>query len=77
MMTRRQANVGILASAALAAAPAFAATQELNPIELPPPRTEGSMPPDECAKAETFDTRVFGSAASSADPVGSIVGCLR
>jgi Nitroreductase family len=44
MMTRRQANVGILASAALAAAPAFAATQELKPIELPPPRAEGGMP---------------------------------
>ena len=41
MMTRRQANSGILASAALAAAPAFAATQELKPIELPPPRAEG------------------------------------
>ena len=44
MMTRRQANSGILASAALAAAPAFAATQELKPIELPPPRAEGGMP---------------------------------
>lgn len=44
MMTRRQANVGILASAALVAAPAFAATQELKPIELPPPRSEGGMP---------------------------------
>jgi hypothetical protein len=33
MMTGRQANVGILASGALAAAPAFAATQELKPIE--------------------------------------------
>jgi hypothetical protein len=38
MMTRRQANVG------LAAAPNFAATQQLKPIELPPPRTEGGMP---------------------------------
>jgi hypothetical protein len=36
MMTGHQANVGILASAALAAAPAFAATQELKPNELPP-----------------------------------------
>ena len=44
MMTRRQANVGILASAALAVAPAFAATQELKHIELPPPRAEGGMP---------------------------------
>src|SRR5665647_2386838 len=44
MMTRRQANAGILASAALAAVPAFAATQKLKPIELPPPRSEGGMP---------------------------------
>jgi Nitroreductase family len=44
MMTRRQANSGILASAALAAVPAFAATQKLKPIELPPPRSEGGMP---------------------------------
>ena len=44
MVTRRQANSGILASAALAAVPAFAATQKLKPIELPPPRSEGGMP---------------------------------
>jgi hypothetical protein len=44
MMTRRQANAGILASAALVAVPVFAATQKLKPIELPPPRTEGGMP---------------------------------
>ena len=43
MMTRRQAGVGIVASAALAAAPA-AIAQELKPIELPPPRAEGGMP---------------------------------
>jgi hypothetical protein len=43
-MTRRQANSGILASATLAAVPAFAAAQELKPIELPPPRNEGGMP---------------------------------
>jgi hypothetical protein len=44
MVTRRQANSGILASAALAAMPALAGTQELKPIELPPPRSEGGMP---------------------------------
>ena len=44
MITRRQANSGILASAALAAVPAFAATQKLKPIELPAPRAEGGMP---------------------------------
>jgi nitroreductase len=44
MVTRRQANSGILASAALAAVPPFAATQKLKPIALPPPRSEGGMP---------------------------------
>ena len=44
MVTRRQANSGILSSVALAAVPAFAATQEIKPIELPSPRSEGGMP---------------------------------
>jgi nitroreductase len=44
MMTRREAIAGILASAALAAAPAVVSTPELEPFELPPPRTEGGMP---------------------------------
>jgi len=44
MMTRREAIAGILASAALAAAPTVAAAQELKPLELPPPRSEGGMP---------------------------------
>jgi nitroreductase len=43
MMTRRQANAGILASAALAAAPAVVAAQELKPRDLPPPRSEGGQ----------------------------------
>jgi nitroreductase len=44
MVTRRQANTGILASAAVAAVPALAATEKLERIELPPPRSEGGMP---------------------------------
>src|SRR5271165_4914445 len=44
MMTRREAIAGIVASAALAAAPTFAVAQELKPLELPPPRSEGGMP---------------------------------
>ena len=43
-MTRREAIAGILASAALAAAPTFAVAQELKSLELPPPRSEGGMP---------------------------------
>src|SRR5271166_5919350 len=44
MMTRREAIAGIVASAALAAAPTFAVAQELKALELPPPRSEGGMP---------------------------------
>ena len=42
-MTRRQANAGILASAALAAVPAAAMAGELKPRDLPPPRSEGGQ----------------------------------
>jgi nitroreductase len=42
-MTRRQANAAILASAAVAAAPASAITEELKPRDLPPPRSEGGQ----------------------------------
>jgi hypothetical protein len=41
MMTRRQASSGILASAALAAASTVTVAQELKPLALPPPRSEG------------------------------------
>ena len=44
MMTRRQANTGILASVALAAAPSVAVAQALKPRDLPPPRREGGQP---------------------------------
>ena len=44
MMTRRQATTGLLAGAALAAAPGLAAAQELKRIDLPAPRAEGGMP---------------------------------
>jgi nitroreductase len=42
MMTRRQASAGLLASAALAVAPAVTIAQE--PLNLPPPRREGGQP---------------------------------
>ncbi len=44
MMTRRQANVGIIASAAVAAMPAVAAAQETQAVTLPPPRNDGGEP---------------------------------
>jgi hypothetical protein len=43
MMTRRQANAGILAGAALAAAPRVVVAQELKPKDMPPPRSEGGQ----------------------------------
>ena len=44
MMTRRQASAGLVASAALAAAPSIATAQEMKPLDLPPPRSEGGQP---------------------------------
>jgi len=44
MMTRRQASVGLLASAAVAAAPCLAVGVEFKAIDLPPPRSEGGQP---------------------------------
>ena len=43
MITRRETNAGILASAALAAAPAVVVAQDLKSKELPPPRSEGGQ----------------------------------
>lgn len=42
-MTRREANAGILTSAAVAAAPAFAVAQGSTLRDLPPPRSEGGQ----------------------------------
>jgi hypothetical protein len=44
MMTRRQANTGLLASAALAAVPSATSAQTSKPLLLPPPRSEGGQP---------------------------------
>jgi nitroreductase len=44
VMTRRQANAGILASAALVAAPTAALEQTSKSLPLPPPRSEGGLP---------------------------------
>jgi nitroreductase len=44
MMTRRQASSGILASATLVAASTLTVAQELKPLDLPPPRSEGGQP---------------------------------
>ena len=44
MITRRQANAGILAGAALAAAPTFPLAQENRRIDLPAARSEGGQP---------------------------------
>ena len=44
MMTRREINVGILASAAFAAAPGDAGAQAPSALKLPPPRKTGGLP---------------------------------
>lgn len=44
MVTRREANLAILSSAVLAAAPGLALAQTPPPLELPPPRASGGKP---------------------------------
>ena len=51
MLTRREAAAGLIASAALAAAPGVTTARELKTIELPSPRTEGGMPVMSALKA--------------------------
>ena len=44
MVTRREANLAMLSSAVLAAAPGLAMAQTSPPLELPPPRASGGKP---------------------------------
>jgi nitroreductase len=44
MMTRREANIGFVASAALAAASRLALAQETQALDLPTPRSDGGKP---------------------------------
>jgi nitroreductase len=44
MITRRQASTGLIAGAALAAAPAGSFAQQAKPLALPAPRMEGGQP---------------------------------
>ena len=76
MMTRRQANIGILASAAFAAAPVFAATQELKPIELPPPRTEGGMPLMNALNLRRSTREYSDRPLPAQNSLGFSMGCL-
>jgi len=44
MITRRHANLALLSTAVLTATHGLAAAQDLQAIELPPPRKEGGKP---------------------------------
>ena len=55
MVTRRQANVGLAATAVFAAAPALAA-QEAEVMELPPPRADGGKPLIQALKLRRADS---------------------
>jgi Nitroreductase family len=44
MMTRREANIGLISSAVFASLGSLARAQELKPLELPPPRSQGGKP---------------------------------
>jgi hypothetical protein len=77
MITRREANIGLLASAAIAAASGLVSAQELPPLDLPRPRSEGGMPLTEALRLETFDPGIFDPVYADASSVRSLVGRLR
>ena len=58
MMTRRQANIGLLSAATIAATGAAAAGPETKIIQLPPARTAGGKPLMEALKLR-HSTREF------------------
>jgi nitroreductase len=62
MMTRREMGAGILAGAALAATSPVAAAQDLKPLALPPPRSDGGMPLIAALKSRR-STREYSSRA--------------
>jgi hypothetical protein len=74
MITRREANIGLLASAAIAAASGLVSAQELPPLG---PRSEGGMPLTEALRLETFDPGIFDPVYADASSVRSLVGRLR
>ena len=61
MVTRRQANVGLVAAAVVASAPALAA-QEAKVMELPPPRGDGGKPLTQALK-QRRSTREYADRA--------------
>ena len=72
MMTRREVNAGILASAALAMASTTGSSKELKPMELPPPRTEGGMPLFSALKVR-HSTRQYSDAPLSAQTLSDLL----
>jgi len=51
MITRRQANLGLLSTTVMAAMPRYARAAELETMQLPPPQTEGGKPLMQALKA--------------------------
>jgi len=70
MTTRREANAGILAAAALAAVPAVVQDSKLIALR-------GRHAPHVRPEAKEVHARVLGQAAIAADPVGPAVGRVR
>jgi len=62
MMTRREMSAGMLAGAALAATSPVAAAQDLKPLALPPPRSDGGVPLIAALKSRR-STREYSSRA--------------
>jgi hypothetical protein len=68
-VTRREANTAILAGAAVLVAGPASATQETEPIALPPPRSTGGKPLIEALMPMTMMCRQYGAVRS---PLGRL-----
>ena len=74
MITRRGANIGLLASAAMAAAGGLASAQELQALDLPPPQSEGGKPVIEAVRLRRSIRNIRPPASGGASSVRSLVG---
>ena len=72
MLTRREANAGLVATAVLAAAPTLAVAQEAETIALPAPRKDGGKPLMQ-ALALRRSTREFAERALPHDVLSDLL----
>jgi nitroreductase len=72
MMTRRQANAGLVAGAALASMPEMAPARTGAPLALPRPRTDGGMPLTQALRLRR-STRAYAARPLSAQVLSDLL----